>query len=124
MLPGTGDYKISEYLRGGCVRCPFCGDYGLDRGVVDETQPGKMRQRITCWNCGKGWTVEYDASRVLYEGRVISIFDHWPTPLDKKMEEEEIEITPRPDKGEPFPFAPKKKSILRMFIEHSKKLDW
>jgi len=50
------------------VHCPFCGFTGMERHPIDAThsQQGKLKQKRTCWQCGKAWTIEYNMVRVKY----------------------------------------------------------
>jgi transposase-like protein len=81
---GEDAYLISEHLREGCTSCPFCYERDLNFGMVDETHTGILRQQITCLDCGESWTVEYEASRVSYEGKWYSRYEYWPTYIQAK----------------------------------------
>lgn len=80
-VEGEDAYLISEHLREGCTSCPFCYEHDLNFGMVDETHTGILKQNITCLDCGKTWTVEYEASRVSYKGKWYNRYEHWPTFL-------------------------------------------
>jgi len=124
-------YLISEHLREGCTRCPFCYSYALDRSMVDETKIGVMLQQMTCRDCGADWTVEYEASRVRYGSKWYSRYEYWPTYTQvKNIKYQErfaakhgIKNPWRPDIEEIKDDAvtiDKKKSVLRKLVDRCK----
>ena len=80
-VEGGDAYLISEHLREGCTSCPFCFGRDLNFGMIDESPISILKQDATCLDCGKTWTVEYEASRVSYKNKWYSRYEHWPTFL-------------------------------------------
>lgn len=78
-LSHEDQYLLSECLREGVARCPFCYSYSLDLGNIDETQVGRMLRRVACKDCKETWTVEYEASRIQYKGKWYTRYEYWPT---------------------------------------------
>jgi transcription elongation factor Elf1 len=134
-------YLISEHLREGCTRCPFCYSYALDRSMVDETKIGVMLQQMTCRDCGADWTVEYEASRVKYGSKWYSRYEYWPTYTQVKNIKYQERFAAK--HGIKNPWRPevenlgggyykvakvskekKRKSAIKRLIDYAKSLNW
>jgi len=76
-IDSTNPYQLSQFLRDGCHKCPFCGCYGFEKKPIDETQTARLRQSLKCYDCGKEWIVEYDAARLFYKGKRIGRYEYW-----------------------------------------------
>jgi len=104
------DHVLSEFLRGGGMKCPYCGSYGLDRDMIDSTKIGKLVQPMGCWDCGKNWIVEYNLSRIVCEGKKIGIFDAFPTTT------QEAEAKLKKDT--------KRSNAIKRLIAYAKTIKW
>lgn len=142
-LQHEDQYLISECLREGCTRCPFCYSYALDLKTVDETQIGRMSRQVTCRDCGENWTTEYEASRIKYGSNWYTRYEYWPTYTQVKnikyqerfmakhgidLWRPEVEKVEKEDYHKVVPIdikeKRKRKKILKRIIDYANSLDW
>ncbi len=63
IVESTERDPFADYIKGGGVVCPFCGDGDLEGGFI-ETDQGRATQEIKCNTCGKAWIDEYKLAGV------------------------------------------------------------
>ena len=55
--------RVTEYIRSGGVKCPYCGSEEIEGGSI-EIDEGRAVQSITCLNCDKFWDDIYSLSGI------------------------------------------------------------
>ncbi|WP_419833709.1 hypothetical protein [Endozoicomonas atrinae] len=57
------DQQKKQYIQGGGVSCPYCGDGNLESLMGDYNESG-VYYHVTCEGCHKKWTEVYTLTDV------------------------------------------------------------
>lgn len=56
--------KVQEYVKGGGVKCPKCGDGDIEGGPW-ECDAGRAWQQVGCQQCGLAWEDHYELTSIM-----------------------------------------------------------